>query len=144
MIFYFTGTGNSQYVAQSLAKEGERLISIVECLRNDKYDFDTLGFEPVGIVCPVYFGGLPMAVIQFLEKLELSEKPAYLYGVLTYGGFAAGAGNMMKVRSLPAPGKQRYEPNRGILQQIQRGQASQIPPWSGGICGDNGEDKRAA
>lgn len=98
MIFYFTGTGNSQYVAQSLAREGEQVISIGECLRNGRFAFDVLGFEPVGIVCPVYFGGLPMAVVQFLDKLELSEQPDYFYGVLTYGGFSAGAGNMLRGR----------------------------------------------
>ena len=84
MIFYFTGTGNSQYVAQSLAREGERVISIGECLRNGRFAFDVLGFEPVGIVCPVYFGGLPMAVVQFLDKLELSEQLSAFQGPILW------------------------------------------------------------
>ena len=60
MIFYFTGTGNSQYAAQRLASEDERLVSVVECLRKDNYHFDIAENESVGLVFPVYFGGLPV------------------------------------------------------------------------------------
>ena len=82
MIFYFTGTGNSQYAAKTLAAEGERLVSVVECLRKDKYDYEPGPDESVGLVFPVYYGGLPVAVRQFIERLRLSVRPAYLYGGL--------------------------------------------------------------
>ena len=96
MIFYFTGTGNSQYAAKTLAAEGERLVSVVECLRKDKYDYEPGPEESVGLVFPVYYGGLPVAVRQFIERLRLSVRPAYLYGVMTFGGSAAGAGAMLR------------------------------------------------
>ncbi len=96
MIFYFTGTGNSQYAAKTLAAEGESLVSIVECLRKDKYEFELGQNESVGLVFPVYYGGLPVAMRQFIERLRLSGAPAYLYGVMTCGGTPAGAGAMLR------------------------------------------------
>ena len=96
MIFYFTGTGNSQYAAQTLAAEDERVVSVVECLRKDNYVFEIGENESVGLVFPVYFGGLPMAMRQFIERLRLDRKPGYLYGVMTYGGSLAGAGHMLR------------------------------------------------
>ena len=96
MIFYFTGTGNSQYAAKALAAEGEIPISIVECLRKDRYEFTLAEGEAVGIVFPVYYGGLPTAVRQFIERLRLPAAPAYLYGIMTYGGSPAGAGAVLR------------------------------------------------
>ena len=96
MIFYFTGTGNSQYAAQKLVSDDERLVSVVECLRKDNYTFEIAENESVGLVFPVYFGGLPVAVRQFIERLRLNAVPAYLYGVLTSGGSPAGAGAMLR------------------------------------------------
>ena len=98
MIFYFTGTGNSQYAAQKLVSDDERLVSVVECLRKDNYTFEIAENESVGLVFPVYFGGLPVAVRQFIERLRLNAVPAYLYGVLTSGGSPAGAGAMLRDR----------------------------------------------
>lgn len=56
MIFYFSATGNSQYIAQRLAEvTGETLVSITECLKNHKYTWELLPGERVGFVTPVYF-----------------------------------------------------------------------------------------
>ena len=56
MIFYFSATGNSQYIAQRLAEvTGETLVSITECLKNHKYTWELLPGEGVGFVTPVYF-----------------------------------------------------------------------------------------
>ena len=96
MIFYFTGTGNSQYAAKSLAADGEQVVSIVECLRKDNYAFSAAADESIGFVFPVYFGGLPVAVRQFIERLRLSVRPAYVYGVMTCGSAPAGAGAMLR------------------------------------------------
>ena len=63
MIFYFSATGNSQYIAQRLAEvTGETLVSITECL---------LPGERVGFVTPVYFFGLPSIVSEFIRNLDL-------------------------------------------------------------------------
>ena len=96
MIFYFTGTGNSQAAAQSVAGAQERLVPIVECLRKDSYDFEITDGDALGFVFPVYFGGLPLSVEQFIGRLRLTGRPGYVYGLLTYGGFAGGAGSMLQ------------------------------------------------
>lgn len=72
MIFYFSATGNSQYIAQRLAEvTGETLVSITECLKNHKYTWELLSGERVGFVTPVYFFGLPSIVSEFIRNLDL-------------------------------------------------------------------------
>ena len=69
MIFYFSATGNSQYIAQRLAEvTGETLVSITECLKNHKYTWELLPGERVGFVTPVYFFGLPSIVSEFIRS----------------------------------------------------------------------------
>ena len=41
--------------------------------------------ERVGIVCPVYFSGLPLMVAAFAERLDPSAAP-YVFAVVTHGG----------------------------------------------------------
>lgn len=77
MIFYFTATGNSLYVAKKL---GENLISIPQVLKNYDLSFTE---DTIGIVAPVYSGELPIIVQEFLKKVTLNAK--YIYMVLTYG-----------------------------------------------------------
>ena len=50
MIFYFSATGNSRYVAEKISGQtGEKIISIVDCLKNNNFDFevdkDVLNFQ---------------------------------------------------------------------------------------------------
>lgn len=72
MIFYFSGTGNSQYVAEQLAERlGDKLVSIAQCVDEGTYTFNVTRDERVGIVCPTYYFGLPGIVEQFLSRLEL-------------------------------------------------------------------------
>ena len=93
MIFYFTGTGNSYAAAIRLQQNlhGD-LISITDCVQNGEFVFAPADDEPVGIVCPIYYGGLPSIVNEFLEKVQFEDAPSYLFGVLTYGGMMMGAG----------------------------------------------------
>ena len=96
MIFYFSGTGNSFAAAQTLQQGlGGDLINITDCMQHGRYKFSISEDEPVGIVAPVYYGGLPSIVNTFLERVKFSVPPVYLYGVLTYGGFVFGAGGKM-------------------------------------------------
>jgi ferredoxin len=72
MIFFFSGTGNSLYAAQRLAEDqDEKLISIAECIKSDKYDFDIEQNEVLGFVTPVYFWNTPSIVCNFLKKLRI-------------------------------------------------------------------------
>ena len=93
MIFYFTATGNSQYAAQKIAAvSGERTVNIADCVQNGQYAFSLADGEPLGLVAPVFFYGVPMIVTEFLQKLQLAAKPGYYsYAVLNCGGATADA-----------------------------------------------------
>jgi ferredoxin len=86
-IYWFSGTGNSYAVARDIAAGvGDvRLVPIV-----------SLGSElvaaegTIGIVCPVYFYGLPRAVRDFVRRLDLS-RAIHVFVALTSGGFPGGA-----------------------------------------------------
>ena len=85
MIFYFSATGNSKYVATRLQADGEELISITEAVKNCLYRY-SVPDERVGFVCPTYFGSLPSIVVEFMERLELTVCGCtYVYYVGTYG-----------------------------------------------------------
>ena len=86
MIFYFSATGNSKYVADRVAEAtNDYTISIVDCLKKQACDFDVTEENQVGIICPTYCWGLPNIVAEFLKKLVLNEKPKYLWLLTTYG-----------------------------------------------------------
>lgn len=86
MIFYFTGTGNSLYVAKQF---GEEPISIPQAVhREDQvYRADT-----IGIVCPVYGHEMPAMVKEFLKRAEFQTD--YFYLILTYGNIHGGAAEL--------------------------------------------------
>ena len=77
MLFYFTGTGNSLYVAKQLDTE---LVSIPQIIKNENLVFEA---ETIGVVFPTYGGQTPAMVQEFLEKATF--KTEYLYLVATYG-----------------------------------------------------------
>ena len=84
MIFYFSGTGNSEWVAQHLAKAlGEEALPIARVMeRHEEYVPGEDG--AVGFVFPVYAWGPPTIVLQFIEQLRMT-RPGYLYFVCTCG-----------------------------------------------------------
>lgn len=85
MIFYFSATGNSKYVADRVAAAmGDKTISITDCCKGGSFSFDEAD-KTVGIVSPTYAWGLPIIVREFLQKLTLSTKPDYLWFAATYG-----------------------------------------------------------
>lgn len=86
MIFYFSATGNSKYTAQRIqAVTGETLIAIPDWLRQPEQVVPVPDGEPVGILSPTYFWGLPSIVETFLERLTLERQPDYLWFAATYG-----------------------------------------------------------
>ncbi|MDO4475869.1 MAG: EFR1 family ferrodoxin [Lachnospiraceae bacterium] len=95
MIFYFTGTGNSWYAAEHLKTEGEKLVSIRDCMQKKQYEFDFAGEEQVGFVFPVYFWGLPSIVAEFIRRMKTKNRPAYTYALMTCGGSIANASGML-------------------------------------------------
>lgn len=77
MIFYFTGTGNSLYVARQFEQNP---ISIPQVIHQNDLIFED---ETIGVVWPVYAGEPPKIVLEFLKKATFKTK--YLYMILTYG-----------------------------------------------------------
>lgn len=96
MIFYFTGTGNSLYVAKQL--DAER-ISIPQALKQENMTFEA---PAIGVVCPVYGHEMPGMVKEFLQKATFQT--SYFYLILTYGRIHGGAAELAK-QALAACGK---------------------------------------
>ncbi|MCR4600747.1 MAG: EFR1 family ferrodoxin [Clostridia bacterium] len=116
MILYFSGTGNTEYVAKRIsAVTGEQLLSIPKLLDSKRFHLRLTEdgrpalsrnfsspvlqgeeLEPehreglplsVGIATPVYFTGLPSVVSDFLKKFHVNgPSEVYVYLILTYGG----------------------------------------------------------
>lgn len=75
MVFYFTATGNSLYIAKCLDEEAK---SIAQIKGRNTFEDDS-----IGIVCPIYCGEIPKAVLEFIKNSVF--KASYLYLVLTCG-----------------------------------------------------------
>ena len=85
MIFYFSATGNSLYVAQRIASStDDRLISLRDTVHKRYYTFDVSAEKRIGFVVPTYYYGLPSILNFFMEKLRLTGyTDQYVYLVLT-------------------------------------------------------------
>ena len=92
MVFYFTATGNSLYVARQLE---ETPISIAQAIHEKQMTYQA---EKIGLGCPVYDHEVPALVREFLEKATF--KTPYFYMILAYGNRHGGAAelteNMLK------------------------------------------------
>jgi len=84
-IYYFTGTGNSLAAAKKIASglEDCELVPIASMMETPG-DIQPSA-DRVGIVCPVYFMGLPAMVALFAARLDLSNVH-YTFSVVTCGG----------------------------------------------------------
>jgi len=93
MIFYFTATGNSKFIADKIAAAtGDDVRNIADCVQNEQYLFEIAEGEKIGFVVPVYYYGIPIIVDEFLSKLKLSTKHDYYsYVILNCGGTTANA-----------------------------------------------------
>lgn len=98
MIFYFSATGNSKYVAEIISKqENEQVISIADAVFNNNFSYSVSENEAVGFAIPTYFYGLPVNVSEFLKKIELHNiQDKYIYLVLTCGVSTGSAGEAFK------------------------------------------------
>ena len=88
MVFYFTATGNSLYVAKELEAAP---ISIAQAIYDQTKVYRA---EQIGIVCPVFGHEMPELVKEFLRD-SLFETD-YFYILLTYGNRHGGAAELAK------------------------------------------------
>ena len=97
MKFYFSGTGNSLYVAKNIGDKDEEIISISKLMNdnNQEYEFSLKEGENIGFIYPIYAWGPPKMVIDFINKVKFNNlSNNYIYAVATCG---ENIGNSMKI-----------------------------------------------
>lgn len=83
-ILYFTGTGNSLQIAKDVGKKlgNFNLLSIPRI--SEKGGEIEVNSNYLGIVCPVYFWGLPRKVDEFLNNITVN-KDTYIFAIVNCG-----------------------------------------------------------
>ncbi len=93
MIYFFSGTGNSRYVAEIAAGKLNDLCC-------DIVSPQPFCGETLGLVFPVYAWGLPFVVEEFienqLENLLSSKKVTYVFCIMTHGDDMGYADNILR------------------------------------------------
>lgn len=83
MIFYFSGTGNSKWVAEEIAKKIEdKAYNISKLSELSKINEE----KQIGFVFPIYAWGVPEAMEIFVQKLE--NVKTFTFGICTCGADA--------------------------------------------------------
>lgn len=82
-IYYFTGTGNSYFVAKKLARNigGAELIPITKLAEKEEVN---CSYDNVGVAFPLYYGGLPEIVLKFIRKVNI-KRDSYTFAICTRG-----------------------------------------------------------
>ncbi len=93
MVYYFSGTGNSKWVAQELARRtGDEAQDIAALIKDGPTAVYAGKDARIGVVFPIYAWGVPTIMERFCKSITLAQG-AYAYAVCTCGG---SAGNAMK------------------------------------------------
>ena len=80
MIFFFSATGNSLYVAREIGGEDATLLSIPQEIHNENPVYEA---EEIGFVFPTYCFTAPAIVQDFIARSTF--KADYFFGVATFG-----------------------------------------------------------
>jgi len=124
-IFYYSGTGNSLWIAKKIAKEFKdvHLISITNFnINNVNNDADY-----TGIVFPVYMWGVPAPVINFLDELK-KIKNNYIFAAAVNGGQVS--------NTLVQLHKKMQEKGMNLNSGFDFKTPSNYIPWGGAIPQD--------
>lgn len=85
MIYYFSGTGNSKWVAEELARRtGDEVQSIAALQKDGSVSVYANCGSRIGVVFPIYAWGAPLIVERFCKSLTMMEG-VYAYAVCTCG-----------------------------------------------------------
>ena len=84
MIFYFSGTGNSKWVAEVLAERlSDKAVFIPEAIKHGGA-YSLKKGEKLGFVFPVYAWNVPAFILDFIRNVDIINV-GYLYFVATCG-----------------------------------------------------------
>ena len=84
MIFYFSGTGNTRFVAEQItAGIGEKLVFIPDAIRENRFEFEIAPDESIGFCFPTHGWQVPRIVREFIRKLRING--GYCWAVTTCG-----------------------------------------------------------
>ena len=90
VLYYFTGTGNSLAVAEGLSRQlGDCDLVPIASTAGTPTPISPAA-DRIGIVCPVYFFGLPSLVKDFSSRID-TARARYVFGVVTMGGSGGSA-----------------------------------------------------
>lgn len=94
MILYFSGTGNSKYVAQKIAEiTADEIIDLNEKIKNCNHE--KISAEKIVFAVPTYGWRIPRVVTQWIEQTEIFCDKAWF--VMTCGGEIGNAAKFNKL-----------------------------------------------
>lgn len=98
MIFYFSGTGNSRWVATEMANRlKDNLYFIPDANKESIVNYTPQKGEKIGFVFPIHAWNVPKLVRLFIKKLELKGyNKQYIYFICTCGDDTGYAGSKFK------------------------------------------------
>jgi len=85
MIYYFSGTGNSKWVAEEVAKGTDDVaVNIIELLKTGEKQTSVKKGENIGIIFPVYAWQAPEIVTKFVKTIKYDDSN-FVYAICTCG-----------------------------------------------------------
>lgn len=87
MIFYYSGCGNTRFVANEVSKglQDSRMIFIPEAQRKAEFEYKLDENEALGFIFPVYCWSSPKLVDKFVKSLKINANNKFVYAVVTCG-----------------------------------------------------------
>lgn len=96
MIYYFSGTGNSKWIAEQIAKQtGDQTRSIPELTKDGPTAVFAGAGARIGLVFPIYAWGAPLLVERFCRSIQVPND-AYAFVACTCGDDAGMAIQRLK------------------------------------------------
>ncbi len=96
MIIYFSGTGNSEYVAKRIAEHvDDETLNLFKRIKESDFS-DLESQKPWVVVAPTYAWQLPRMLRDYLKKIKLTGNQK-IYYILTCGAGMGGAGKYAEI-----------------------------------------------
>ena len=90
MILYFSGTGNSEYIAKNIAHLNNDIIVDMALYIRENKTLEVYSDNPYLVVAPVYISTMPTIVTSLLEKAKLDGNKN-IYFIMTCAGNSGSA-----------------------------------------------------